>query len=259
MPGTTIKIRSTRRRRVRLLPGDARDRRQGAGDRARLRRPRRRQGHPRDRRRIRLARLHRRRARPVLAHRAGAAWPRRRPRRRRARSRASRRSRPAKPTWPIRWPTCARCRSSTDAPRRWASATAAPTRSSVRSGWATTPASPATARRCSTYIGELDGVTQPVCIIWGDQDHAAPPPVQEAYRAVPARMKNVEVHIFPGVQHGYMMPGNAKALRSEDARLLHGARARDPRRAARWRREAAPSLVTSLVTSLVISRLITSP
>ncbi len=61
------------------------------------------------------------------------------------------------------------------------------------------------------YIKELDGVTAPVCIIWGDQDHAAPPPVQEAYRAVPARMKNVEVHIFPGIQHGYMMPLSTKA------------------------------------------------
>jgi carboxymethylenebutenolidase len=55
------------------------------------------------------------------------------------------------------------------------------------------------------FVNELDGVTQPVCIIWGDQDVMAPPPVLEAYRAVPARMKNVEVHIFPGVLHGYMM------------------------------------------------------
>ena len=65
------------------------------------------------------------------------------------------------------------------------------------------------------YIKELDGVTQPVCIIWGDQDTAAPPPVQEAYRAVPKRMKNVEVHIFPGVLHGYMMPGNPQAFSPE--------------------------------------------
>jgi carboxymethylenebutenolidase len=55
------------------------------------------------------------------------------------------------------------------------------------------------------YIKELEGVTQPVCIIWGDQDVMAPPPVLEAYRAVPARMKNVEVNIFPGILHGYMM------------------------------------------------------
>ena len=62
------------------------------------------------------------------------------------------------------------------------------------------------------FIKELEGVRQPVCIIWGDQDHAAPANVLEAYRAVPARMKNVEVHVFPGVQHGYMMQGNPKAF-----------------------------------------------
>ena len=61
------------------------------------------------------------------------------------------------------------------------------------------------------FIKELDGVAKPICIIWGDQDHAAPLPVQEAYRAVPSRMKNVEVHIFPGVLHGYMMKGNKQA------------------------------------------------
>jgi len=62
------------------------------------------------------------------------------------------------------------------------------------------------------FIKELEGVRQPVCIIWGDQDHAAPANVLDAYRAVPARMKNVEVHVFPGVQHGYMMRGNPKAF-----------------------------------------------
>ena len=62
------------------------------------------------------------------------------------------------------------------------------------------------------YIQELDGVTQPVCIIWGDQDHAAPPPVQEAYLGVAERMKNVAVHIFPGVVHGYMMAGGGEAF-----------------------------------------------
>ena len=72
------------------------------------------------------------------------------------------------------------------------------------------------------YIKELDGVSAPVCIIWGDQDHAAPPPVQEAYRGVPARLKNVEVHIFPGVQHGYMMRGNPKAFSQETYRFSMG-------------------------------------
>ena len=62
------------------------------------------------------------------------------------------------------------------------------------------------------FIGELEGVSRPLCIIWGDQDHVAPANVLDAYRAVPARMKNVEVHVFPGVQHGYMMRGNPKAF-----------------------------------------------
>jgi len=65
------------------------------------------------------------------------------------------------------------------------------------------------------YLSEIDGVSQPVCVIWGDQDFAAPAEVQDAYRAVPARQQNVEVHIFPGVQHGYMMPGNSAAFSAE--------------------------------------------
>lgn len=65
--------------------------------------------------------------------------------------------------------------------------------------------------RMLDYIGELDGVAQPVCIMWGDQDHVAPKEVLDAYRAAPARQANVEVHIFPGILHGYMMPDHAKA------------------------------------------------
>jgi carboxymethylenebutenolidase len=62
------------------------------------------------------------------------------------------------------------------------------------------------------YVDELDGVTQPVCIVWGDQDHVAPPPVLDAYRAIPAHMPNVEVKIFPGVQHGFMMRAHTAAF-----------------------------------------------
>jgi hypothetical protein len=32
---------------------------------------------------------------------------------------------------------------------------------------------------------------------------------------VPARLKNVEVNIFPGILHGYMMPGNQQAFSAE--------------------------------------------
>lgn len=61
------------------------------------------------------------------------------------------------------------------------------------------------------FIGEVEGLTKPVCIIWGDQDHQAPPPVIDAYRKLAERQKNVELHVFPGVQHGYMMASNPKA------------------------------------------------
>ena len=60
--------------------------------------------------------------------------------------------------------------------------------------------------RMQDYINELDGVSAPVCIIWGDDDNQAPPEVLDAYRAAASRMSNVELHIFPGIRHAYMMP-----------------------------------------------------
>src|ERR1035437_9573568 len=53
---------------------------------------------------------------------------------------------------------------------------------------------------------------QPTIHRQGDQDHRAPIEVLDAYRGIPSRMKNVEVHIFPGVLHGYMMRGSQKAF-----------------------------------------------
>ena len=79
------------------------------------------------------------------------------------------------------------------------------------------------ATQMNDYLGALQGVEKPVCLIWGDQDHAAPAEVLDAYRAVPARMNNVEVHVFPGILHGYMMPGNEKAF---DARTREFSMAR---------------------------------
>ncbi len=69
--------------------------------------------------------------------------------------------------------------------------------------------------RMLDYIHELEGVSKPVCIMWGDRDHAAPPEVLDAFRAVPARIKNVEVHVFPGVDHGYTMPGYTKGFHQQ--------------------------------------------
>jgi carboxymethylenebutenolidase len=62
------------------------------------------------------------------------------------------------------------------------------------------------------FIGEFDGLTAPVCIMWGDKDFAAPPEVRDAYRALAARQGNVEVHVFPGIDHGYMLPHSPQAF-----------------------------------------------
>jgi len=61
-------------------------------------------------------------------------------------------------------------------------------------------------------VQELDGLLEPVCIIWGDRDHVAPAPVLDLFRPLPERMKNVEVHIFPGIQHGFMMHNAREAF-----------------------------------------------
>jgi carboxymethylenebutenolidase len=61
------------------------------------------------------------------------------------------------------------------------------------------------------YLPEMEGLGKPVCVIWGDQDIMAPAPVLEAYRAAAATMKNLDLHIFPGVEHSYMMPHSTKA------------------------------------------------
>jgi carboxymethylenebutenolidase len=60
--------------------------------------------------------------------------------------------------------------------------------------------------RMLDYLGELEGLAKPVCIVWGDQDHQAPPEVLAAYRGAAARADKLELHVFPGVEHGYMMP-----------------------------------------------------
>ena len=73
------------------------------------------------------------------------------------------------------------------------------------------------------YIGDLEGVAKPVCLLWGDQDVMAPAELLDAYRAIPARMKNVELHVFPGILHGYMMRGNDKAF-DEKSRAFSMAR-----------------------------------
>ena len=57
------------------------------------------------------------------------------------------------------------------------------------------------------YIQELDGC-EPVCIVWGDQDHRRRRGA-DAYRGIVAHEER-EVHIFPGALHGYMMRGSPR-------------------------------------------------
>jgi len=65
------------------------------------------------------------------------------------------------------------------------------------------------------FLPEIEGITAPICILWGDQDHVAPAQVLANYRAVASCMPNVEVHIFPDVGHGFMMRSNRKGFSPE--------------------------------------------
>ena len=62
------------------------------------------------------------------------------------------------------------------------------------------------------FVGELEGLAKPIGVLWGDQDVKAPAEVLDAYRAVASRMPNMELHIFPGLLHGYAMRANTKAF-----------------------------------------------
>ena len=63
-----------------------------------------------------------------------------------------------------------------------------------------------------SYVDDLKGVTQPVCLIWGDQDHAYNDDVKAIYPKLAEQMTNLEVHVLPGILHGYMMAGSVKAF-----------------------------------------------
>lgn len=60
------------------------------------------------------------------------------------------------------------------------------------------------------FVDDVPELTAPVSIIWGDQDHRAPAEVLEAYRAAAAESPYVQVHILPGIEHGFMMPSAAE-------------------------------------------------
>ncbi len=63
------------------------------------------------------------------------------------------------------------------------------------------------------YVDELAQLRRPVCVLWGDRDHEAPESTRAAYRAATARADGmVDVRIFPGVEHGYMMKSKPLAF-----------------------------------------------
>lgn len=69
------------------------------------------------------------------------------------------------------------------------------------------------------YLDAFDGLAKPVCLVWGDRDDWAPPELLAKYRALAARKKNLDLHILPGILHGFMMPG-APAAYDAKARVL---------------------------------------
>jgi carboxymethylenebutenolidase len=62
------------------------------------------------------------------------------------------------------------------------------------------------------YTAEFDDLAKPVCLIWGDQDHQLPPELAQKYRDLAVQHKNIDMHLFPGIQHAYMLRGNTKAF-----------------------------------------------
>jgi len=53
------------------------------------------------------------------------------------------------------------------------------------------------------YLGELKLTKGPVSLHWGDQDHAAPAEALKLLCDAVADMPSAEVHVYPGVKHGY--------------------------------------------------------
>ncbi len=70
--------------------------------------------------------------------------------------------------------------------------------------------------KVQNYLDALEGVTAPLVLHWGDQDHVLPPEALAQVREATQGMANVDVTIYPGVQHGYTSAVNPAAY-DEDA------------------------------------------
>jgi carboxymethylenebutenolidase len=56
------------------------------------------------------------------------------------------------------------------------------------------------------WVEELDRVNAPVGLFWGTEDHAAPPEVLELFKSKAATHDHLELHVYPGIGHGYTAP-----------------------------------------------------
>jgi len=56
------------------------------------------------------------------------------------------------------------------------------------------------------YLAEMKLAKGPLSLHWGDQDHVAPPEALKMLHEAVADMPNAEVHVYPGIGHGYTAP-----------------------------------------------------
>ena len=56
------------------------------------------------------------------------------------------------------------------------------------------------------YLDEADGIRCPMSFHYGDRDQIAPMEEIEAIKAAFDRLDGAELYVYPGAQHGYMLP-----------------------------------------------------
>ena len=73
--------------------------------------------------------------------------------------------------------------------------------------------------KVQNYLDELDGITAPIVLHWGDQDHALPPEALAQIRAATSSRANTDITIYPGVQHGYTSVANPPSYDAAATRI----------------------------------------
>jgi carboxymethylenebutenolidase len=56
------------------------------------------------------------------------------------------------------------------------------------------------------HLDDLARIRVPLSLHWGDEDFALPAELLVKVRAAAAANRDIEIHIYPGVQHGYTCP-----------------------------------------------------